>query len=263
MKFALALAALALSASTAAAQAPEGALVRISPDGALLNVTAEGRSEREPDMAIFNVGVVTQAKTAAEAMAANATRMESTLAALRRAGLAERDLQTSNVSLQPQYYYPQRERPVRRPDGTVTEPAEPEPPRIIGYEARNTVTVRARRVAEVGRIIDALVAAGANQIDGPHFTLDRPEAAADEARAQALRTARQRAELYAREAGFRRVRILTITEGGGYYPVARQIVVTGQAASAPMAPPPPPPAPVQPGEVMVGISLSVQFALEP
>jgi hypothetical protein len=262
MKTAIALACLALSATSAAAQTGDRPVVAIPPEGALLNVTAEGRSERTPDLALFNAGVVTQAKTAGEAMTANARQMESTIAALRRAGVAERDLQTSTLNLQPQYFYPQRDRPVRNPDGTVTEPAEPQAPRIIGYEARNTLSVRVRRVTDLGRIVDALVAAGANQVDGPHFTLDKPEAASDEARAKALRTARERADLYAREAGFRSARILSITEGGGYYPVSRDIIVTASRGGGAMAPPPPPPAPVQAGEVLIGVSLSVQFALE-
>ncbi len=235
-----------------------------SEDQALLNVTAEGRSDRTPDLASFNAGVVAQGKAASDAMAANSRKMEAVIAALRRSGVAERDIQTSALSLQPQYYHPPRDRPVRRPDGSVSEPADPGPPRIVGYEARNSVTVRVRRLAELGRVIDTLVAAGANQVDGPYFSLDRPDAAADEARADAIRKARHRAELYAREAGFRSARILTISEGGGYYPVAREIVVTGQIGGGAMspAPPPPPPAPVQPGELSIGVSLSVQFALE-
>jgi uncharacterized protein YggE len=263
MKLALALACVALSATAASAQPVDRTAIAISPDGALLNVTVEGRSERTPDLATFNAGVLTQAKTAAEALAANSTRMEATVASLKRAGIAERDLQTSTLNLQPQYFYPQRERPVRQPDGSIIEGPEPGPPRIIGYEARNSLTVRVRRISEMGRVIDALVAAGANQVDGPFFSLERTEVAADEARANALRTARQRAELYAREAGFRAARLLTITEGGGYYPVAREIMVTAQRGGGAMsAPPPPPPAPVQPGEVAIGVSLSVQFALE-
>ncbi len=252
-----------LLSSPAAAQTAE---VRsaMTTDGVLLNITAEGRSERRPDLATFSIGVVTQAKTAAEAMATNATRMDAAIASLRRSGVAERDLQTASLHLQPQYFYPQRERPVRQPDGSVVQqPAEPEAPRIIGYEARNSLTVRVRKIADLGRIADTLVSAGANQIEGPYFTLENTEAAADEARALALRAARQRAELYAREAGFRSARLLTITEGGGYYPVSRQIAVIGQGAGLMSpAPPPPPPAPVQPGEIALGVSLSAQFALE-
>lgn len=259
----LAMAALLASAAAAAAQTPAPVGVVPTANLALLNVTAEGRSERRPDLASFNAGVVAQGKTAGEAMAGNARRMEAVIAALRKGGIADRDIQTASVSLQPQYSQPSRERPMRQPDGTITEPADPGPPRIIGYEARNTVTVRVRRVTDLGGIIDMLVAAGANQVDGPYFSLDRPDEAGDEARADALRKARHRAALYAREAGFRTARILTVTEGGGYYPVARDIVVTGYVGGGAMAPPPPPPpSPVQPGEMAIGISLSVQFALE-
>lgn len=262
MKMIVVLAGLALS-GPAVAQSAE-ARSAVTADGVLLNITAEGRSERRPDLASFNVGVVTQARTAAEAMASNAVRMDATIAALRRSGVADRDLQTAALQLQPQYYYPQRERPVRQSDGSVIQqPAEPEAPRVIGYEARNSLTVRVRKVAELGRIADTLVSAGANQIEGPYFTLENTDAAADEARAQALRIARQRADLYAREAGFRGARLLTLTEGGGYYPISRQVIVTGQSAGMMSpAPPPPPPAPVQPGEVVLGVSLSAQFVLE-
>lgn len=256
-------AALTLIASSAAAQTSEPGVAPAAGGAPIVNVTAEGRSDRAPDLATFNAGVVAQAKTAAEAMSANNARMEAVIAALRRAGVAERDIQTSALNLQPQYHYPQ---PVRSRDGVV-EPAAPEPPSIIGYEARNTVTVKLRRIAEMGRMIDTLVSAGANQVDGPHFSIEEPEAAADEARADAFQKARARADLYARQAGFRSARLLTISEGGGYYPVQRDlqsIVVTGQSygGAMPAPPPAPPMAPVQPGEVSVGVTLSVQFALE-
>jgi uncharacterized protein YggE len=110
----------------------------------------------------------------------------------------------------------------------------------------------------MGRIIDTLIASGANQVDGPSFTLDEQQAALDEARTEAVATARQRAELYARAAGMRVNRILSISEGGGYYPVQQSFM-----ASRSMAPaaPPPPPTPVSPGELTLGTSVSVQFEL--
>lgn len=246
---------LMLGATAAGAQTP-GAATAVVPAGAtLLNVTAEGRVERSPDLATFNAGVVTQAKTAGEAMSANSERMDATIAALKRAGVADRDIQTSNLNLQPQHYYPQRDR---------TQPAQPEAPRIVGYEARNTVTVRVRKLAEMGKIIDALVGAGANQIDGPYFSVEDPAEAANEARAEAMKEARERAEIYARSAGLRVGKILTITEGGGYYPIARDtiMVTSARLASAPPAPPPPPTS-VQAGEVALGVTVSVQYALEP
>jgi uncharacterized protein YggE len=248
---------LATAATSAAAQ-PMPTLT-IGPEQTLLNVMAEGRSRRQPDVANFSAGVVTQAKTAGEAMAANAERMEAVIAALKRAGVAERDIQTATLSLQPQYYYPQPEPRVERVPGA--QPPEPQPPRIIGYEARNNVQVRVRRLTEMGKVIDTLVTAGANQVDGPHFMLDEPDAALDEARADAMRNARQRAELYARTAGLRVGRIVSINEQGGYFPVSQPIFVTA-AGGAGAPPPPPPPSPVQPGEVQLGVNLSVQFALE-
>jgi uncharacterized protein YggE len=265
VKLAAVFAALSLAgAGSAFAQAPASPGITLGSNATLLNVTAEGRAQRRPDLATFNAGVVTQARTAAEALTANSTRMDAVVAALKRSGVAERDIQTSSLSLQPQYYYPQRERPAREPSGAVVEPAEPQAPRIIGYEARNSVTVRVRRISDMGRIIDTLVGAGVNQVDGPYFTVENQEAAADEARAEAIKNARTRAELYARAAGLRVARILTISEGGGYYPVARQDIVAVTAIGSAMAPPPPPPPPtaVQAGEVTLGVSVSVQFALE-
>ena len=138
-------------------------------------------------------------------------------------------------------------------------PVNPELRRIIGYEARNSVQVQVRRLGEMGKVIDALVGVGANEINGPNFTLDEPRAAQDEARVEAIATGRQRAELYARAAGMRVVRILSISEGGGYYPV-EQVMVTGRSFGA-GAPPPPPPTPIAPGEVSVGVSVSMQFEL--
>jgi uncharacterized protein len=259
MKLPIAVFALFIATAAAAQPAPTPTLA-IAPGETLLNVTAEGRSRRQPDLAIFSAGVVTQAKTAGEALTANAQRMDAVIAALKRAGVPERDIQTSTLSLQPQYYHPQPEPYPRREPGTgVTVPAEPQAPRIIGYEARNAVQVRVRRLGDMGQVIDTLVSAGANQVDGPSFTVEEPEPALDEARVAAMQRARERAELYARAAGLRVGRIVAISEQGGYFPVAEQIVVTGYRGGP--AAPPPPPSPVQPGEVALGVNLSVQFAL--
>ncbi|WP_022682312.1 SIMPL domain-containing protein [Sphingobium bisphenolivorans] len=233
----------------------------LAPEETLLMVSGEGQSRRIPDVAMFSAGVVTQGKTGGEALSANATRMDEVVAALKRAGIADRDIQTSALSLQPQYSNPEQEaqlraRMTREP---YVAPAQPQAPRIIGYEARNNVQVRVRNLGGMGKIIDALVAAGANQVDGPSFTLDDPKAALDEARVEAVKDARARAELYARAAGLRVRRILSISEGGGYYPV-QPIVVTGRMAGAP--PPPPPPSPVAPGELTLGATVSMQVALQ-
>jgi uncharacterized protein len=230
----------------------------IGPNATLLNLSAEALVRRAPDLATFSAGVVTQAKTAGEALTANARRMDAVIASLKRAGIADRDIQTASLNLQPQYHYPQRERPLPADAG---RPSEPQAPRIIGYEARNSVQVRVRKLDAMGRVIDALVAAGANQIDGPNFMLENQDAALDEARAEAVKKARARAELYARAAGLRVGRILSISEGGAYYP---QPVMMRETTSMNAAPGlvAPPPSPVAPGELQLGVTLSAQFALE-
>jgi hypothetical protein len=262
MRSAVAFALLAVAAVPAAAQpVPAPAVSPLGPNSVLLSLTAEGQSRRTPDLALFSAGVVTQGRTAAEAMGENSRRMDGVVAALKRAGIADRDIQTSTISLQARYSNPELEAQVRAREARqpYIPPVQPEAARIIGYEARNNVQVRVRRISEMGRIIDTLVASGANEVNGPSFTMDEPRSALDEARAAAVATARERAELYARAAEMRVVRIVSITEGGGYYPV-QDIVVTGRSAGF-MAPPPPPPVPVAPGELTLGVNVSVQFEL--
>ena len=259
----VAFASLALTTAAASAQpTPPVAISPLGPTSALLSITAEGRSQRTPDLAIFSAGVVTQGQSASEAMAENGRRMDRVVAALRRAGIADRDIQTSAISLQPRYSNPDleaqlRARQMREP---YIPPAQPEAPRIIGYEARNNVQVRVRRLGEMGRIIDTLIEQGANQVDGPSFTVDEPAAALDQARTDAIAEGMRRAELYARAAGMRVARILSISEGGGYYPVSQVAFARAERGGGPMAPPPPPTV-VAPGELSLGVAVSMQFEL--
>src|SRR4029453_11476042 len=148
-----------------------------------------------------------------------------------------RAIQTSAISPQPRYSDPERDAQIRA--RTTGQPYVPptEVARIIGYEARNTVQVRVRRLPQMGKIIDTLIEAGANQVDGPSFTLDEPREALDEARREAIAVGRQRAELYAQATGMRVARLLSVSEGGGYYPV-QAIAVTGSRLSYGGAPPP-------------------------
>jgi hypothetical protein len=232
-----ALAAATLSSSAAFAQAVPAASA-IS--GTRLDVVANGEVTRVPDIARISAGVVTQAPTATAAIAQNAQQMNSVRAALRRAGIADRDIQTSQISLHPEYLH-----------------AENRPPQLTGYRASNEVSVRFRDIANTGRILDALVAQGANQINGPMLSLDKPEAALDEARAAALKTAQARAELYARAMGKRVKRILSVSEAGGNFqpyprPMAMDMRAMGEAAQSK----------IDPGEQIVAVSLSVSFELE-
>lgn len=247
-RFVLALLCAAALPSTAALAQNQPPPVTVAPGNTLLTVNAEGRSLRSPDLAVFSAGVTSQARTAAAALAANAADMNRVVAALKRAGIADRDIQTSNLSLNPVYAPP-----IQRLDGQYDQPEQ----RIVGYQANNTVTVRQRKLDEFGRVIDTLVEAGANQVNGPSFQMDDPDAASDEARLAAMKKARARAELYARAAGLRVVRILSIGESGGYNPgppviYARMAADSAQASS-----------PVAPGEIQLNANVTVMFELAP
>lgn len=206
-------------------------------DATLLDVVAEGQASRVPDLALIRAGVVTQAATAAEALSANARQMARVTAALQRAGIAARDIQTATISLSPQYRY-----------------GENQPPVITGYQASNTVSVKFRDIAKSGAILDTLVREGANQIDGPNLSIDAIEAAQDEARIDAVRRARARAELYAKALGMRVARIVAVSEsldGGGPGPVP-QMMARAEAKDATQ---------IVPGEQQVTVAIRVRFAL--
>ena len=220
------------------AAAPAAAQEARPVSGTRLDVVATGEVNRVPDIVRINAGVMTQAPSATEAIRQNAARMEAVRAALRRAGVADRDIQTSSISLQPNWRH-----------------MENRTPELIGYQAHNQVGVRFREIANSGRILDALVAAGANQIDGPMFMIDRPEEALDEARTEAVANARRRAELYARALGMRVIRVLSVSEAGlGYMPPPQPVMMREMAAQAATQ--------IVPGEQTLTVSLTVSFELQ-
>lgn len=204
--------------------------------GTRLDVVARGEVRRTPDLATISAGVVTQAASAGEALRANAAQMERVLAALKRAGIADRDVQTSSIGLDPQYRY-----------------AENQPPVITGYQARNTVNVRFRDIAKAGPILDALVGVGANQINGPSLTLAEPDAALDAARADAIAKAKARAELYARTLGMRVIRVVAVSEGGMLAGPPMPVMAQSFARDAATK--------IAPGEQDFGVDVTVSFEL--
>ena len=233
------LALLALCPAAALAQT-DAVVPMVQAAGTVLDVSAQGRVTRVPDVATIRAGVVAQAPTAAAALADRSTRMARVIAALKRAGVDARDIATATVGLSPQYQY-----------------TEGQPPRITGYQATNTVSVRFRDIARSGAILDALVAAGANQIDGPDLSLDKPDAALDEARRAAVASARARAELYANAAGLRVRRILSMTETGIDAGTPRPPVYYARATAAAD-----PATQIAPGEKDLSVTVQVRFLLD-
>jgi uncharacterized protein YggE len=235
------LTALALSAgsipSVASAQAVAAVPVLA---GTRLDISAAGEVTRVPDLAIISAGVQTLLPTATAAIEQNAARMDRVRTALKRAGIDDKDIQTSSINLNPEYQYDQNQ-----------------PPRLTGYRATNTVNVKFRDLKRTGAILDALVAEGANQINGPSLTIDKPEAALDEARAKAIANGRARAELYARALGMRVVRILSVSESGGYAvppPMPMVMMAERSDASAKTA--------IDPGTQQLQVSVSMSFQLQ-
>lgn len=210
-----------------------------APQPTLVTLSAEGSVKAEPDVADIGAGVVSDAPEAAAAMQANAKQMTRVVDALRRAGVAARDIQTTGIDLQPQYHY-----------------EEKQPPRLTGYKAQNRVQIVLRDLDQAGRVIDALVAAGANQINGPGFRVDQPAPLLDKARQQAVVNGRARAELYAAAAGMRVKRVLSITERGSTPPAPMPRMAMARAEVMDAA------SPVMPGELAMDVNVNMVFELE-
>lgn len=232
-----------LLAATAFAMLPGVAEAQSLPaaviSGTRLDIVVQGSVRRIPDIAIIGAGVVTQATDAATAMRDNAARMSRVITALKRTGVADKDMSTSSISLSPQYRYIENQAPV-----------------ITGYQASNQLTVRFRDIAKSGAILDTLVKEGANQINGPTLTIDQPEAAQNEARIDAIKQAKARASLYANATGLKVKRIISVSEveTGSGGPVLMQSMARDSVGSAKSE--------ILPGEQSVGISVSVVFELE-
>jgi len=232
----------ATSAATAHAQAnPPAPAANAMFQTTTLNLSAYGEVRTAPDMATVSLGVMTEAKTAVEAMRLNATRMTEVVASLRRSGIAEKDIQTSNLNLSAQYRY-----------------EENKPPQLTGYQASNTVTIRVLDLNKIGAALDAVVSVGANQINGISFGLKDPEATENAARQKAVQALTAKASLYAGATGHRVGRLVTLSEGGGYSvppPMPMAMMARGGFAKDEAS------TPVSGGEIVVRIDINGLYEL--
>lgn len=209
--------------------------------GTRLDINVTGEVTRVPDLAVISAGVVSRASTATAALQDNARRMDKVIAAIKAAGIADRDIQTSSINLNAEYKY-----------------VENQPAQLVGYTATNQVTIRFRDIGNSGKILDALVREGANQINGPDMTVEHPETALDEARANAIVEGRARANLYARSLGMRVVRVVSVSESGSYAPPPAPpmpMYARAEAAAAPSTR-------IEPGEQKLQVTLSMVFELQ-
>jgi uncharacterized protein YggE len=237
---ALAAAVLALAAASAQA-APSIAASEATPP--TVTVAGEGHAGAAPDLAVLESAVVTTAVDPGEALSQNSARMRTVTAAFRAAGIAERDIATSQFTLTPDYA---REEAAH---------GGAHPPRITGYTVRNEVTVKVRDLGKLGQIMTVAVGQGANAVGSLSFTLAHPERVLDAARRDAVADARRRAALYADALGMTLGPLVEIHEGDNAAPPMPRYRAGMLAAAAPV--------PVSPGEREVTATVGAVWRLAP
>lgn len=204
----------------------------------VITVTGEGRVDQAPDMATLSLGVTTEGATAAEALAANSAEIAKVLERLTAAGVEPRDMQTSGLSVNPNWQ----------------NYSSSDTPKIAGFIANNGVTVRIRALDGLGAVLDAAVQDGANQLNGVEFGLQEPRPAQDEARRRAVADAKARAELLAGAAGVKLGAIRSIKESlGAAEPMPMFRMAAEAAAGAPV--------PVAGGEVSTAANVTIVWEI--
>lgn len=205
-----------------------------------LNVTGTGKTLLAPDMAILDLAVVSEAKTAREALTDNSASMTKVLASLQEEGIAERDIQTSGFAIHPRY-------------NNRRNNQHPQTPEIMGYSVRNSLTVRIRDLKRVGEILDTSVSLGINQGGNIRFANDDPSAALQQARTAAVHDARRKAQTLADAAGVELGRLIAMSENTGVaapMPRAREMSMMSSVA-----------VPVMGGENTYQVNVSVTYEL--
>jgi uncharacterized protein YggE len=235
-----AIALLAASALTIPAHTLAAAEIEIEASGPVVELNMFESVSVAPDIATIGAGVTTEAPTATAALQQNSAEMTKVVTRIKALGVAEKDIQTTGINLNAMYDYNQEsQRQVFR-----------------GYQVSNRVSVILRKIEDTGKVLDALVAAGANDLNGPSFSIENDEAAKDAARKRAIDRAQARAKAYADMLGYDDAKVLAIAEnidGRGPMPEMAEIRLSSAKADAP--------SPVQPGMVSTGISITIKYEL--
>ena len=253
LRVAALLAAVMIPGMAAAQQAPTASITEMAATP-LVRVNIAESLRTPPDEASMTVGTQAKASTATEAVAANKAKTEKLLATIRAAGIRERDIQTQGIQLQPDYRWDN----VPGGQGRQT---------LIGYIASNSVQIKTRNIDTLTSLLDALTTAGADTVYGPNFSISDPAPLRREARVRAMTRGQAEATEYARNNGYKTVRLLSVEEGTSYR--GTEVIVSGSRIS-PMAPPPPPPPPaperdggvVAPGQLETSVSLNLLYRME-
>ena len=229
-----------------AAAAVIGLLAAISPAFAeggkmprIISLSGHGEVRATPDIAYVTSGVVTQGATAADALAANTKAMTDLFAALKDSGIEDRDVQTSNFSVQPRFDF-----------------SNNQAPKMVGYDVSNNVTVTLRKVDTLGALLDRMVQSGSNQISGISFDVSKPDDAMDEARKLATEDATRKAKVYAKAMGIELGNVMQVSEGSAAQPPMPMVRSTMMKADAA------PPVPMAAGEQTLAVDVNVIWEIK-
>ncbi len=229
-----------------AAAAVIGLLAAISPAFAeggkmprIISLSGHGEVRATPDIAYVTSGVVTQGATAAEALAANTKAMTDLFAALKDSGIEDRDVQTSNFSVQPRYNF-----------------SNNQAPKMVGYDVSNNVTVTLRKVDTLGALLDRMVQSGSNQISGISFDVSKPDDAMDEARKLATEDATRKAKVYAKAMSIELGNVMQVSEGSAAQPPMPMVRSTMMKVDAA------PPVPMAAGEQTLAVDVNVIWEIK-
>lgn len=234
-------AALLVAALSAAPAQAQNAEPKSSAEARII-VVGEGSVTVAPDYARIRSGVTTNAKTVKEASDANSKIMSSIIATLADAGIAKKDIQTSQFSIEPVYASPSSKFSTDGPNG---------PPKLSGFRVSNHVNVIIRQISQVADILDGLVKAGATDVGNVAFLVSDREKALDQAREFAMANAQHKAELYAHASGVTLGRVAWITESSDLQPILPMGAARSKMASAPV--------PIESGEDTITTRVTVGF----
>lgn len=237
IRYALSAAAAAMLVVPASANAQE---VEISANGPVIELSVYESVTAQPDLVTIGAGVTSEAKTAVEAMRMNARQMQGVIDRIKALGVPDKDIQTTGINLNAQYDY---DRPNQRQV-------------FRGYQVSNRVSVKLRDVQETGAVLDALVVAGATNLSGPSFSIEDDTEAKNTARERAIQTAQDRAEAYAQLFGYDGVKVLSVSESLRNASSVARRARTGAVRATALAS-----APVEPGQVSTGVSLSIKYEM--
>ena len=225
---------LALIVAVAPAIAEESKLVR------MITISGHGEVRAVPDVASISIGVTTQATTAREALDGNSKAMKALLDALKLGGIDALDMATSNFSVGPRLDYGNN---------------NGQPPKVVGYDVNNMVTVTVRKIDDLGGLLDVAVSTGSNTINGISFSVTKPDALLDEARKAAVADARHKAEIYAAAGGFKLGDVITVSEGTAYQPPIAYMAKSARAEGSNDVP-------VAQGEQSLTIDVSISYEIK-